>query len=141
MPSIAAEGSVWIAICPRGVAQLKPSGTAGPKPNGRPVATHTRSPLMLAGYAKNRKARATSATLSTLYPVPPNTSFTKTTEKATATAIIHSGVSAGHIMGTRMPVTRKPSWISSRRHWATANSMPSPTTYATATRGRMVRKP
>ena len=39
-------------------------------------------------------------------PVPPNTSFTKITENAVATAIIHIGVSIGHIIGISKPDTK-----------------------------------
>ena len=55
----------------------------------------------------------------------------KTTANAVATAIIHNGVSTGTIIGIKMPETRKPSWISSFFTWATANSIPKPTTLQT----------
>ena len=38
-----------VAICPRGVAQVKLSGATGPKPNMGCVATNTLSPDILAG--------------------------------------------------------------------------------------------
>ncbi len=69
-----------------------------------------------------------SATLKILYPVPPNTSLAKITEKAVATATIQRGVSMGTIIGISIPETRNPSATSSFFTCAMANSMPRPTT-------------
>ncbi len=67
---------------------------------------HTSSPDICGVKAKNTNARAVSAGLKMFIPVPPNTSFTNTTEKATPKATIQRGVLTGMIIGMRSPVTR-----------------------------------
>ena len=62
----------WLAPAwPRAVAAVKPSGRFCPNPNTCSVLTHTASPLIFVGHAKNRKARVTSAGLKMFIPVPP----------------------------------------------------------------------
>ena len=63
------------------------------------------------------------------------------TEKAVASATIHSGMSTGMIIGISRPVTRKPSLTSWPRACAKANSMPRPTTYETTMMGSTLRNP
>ena len=49
------------------------------------------------------------------------------TENAVAIASVHNGQLTGTIKGTKIPVTRNPSCISSFFHCAQANSIPKPT--------------
>ena len=118
---------VCCAMCARGVAIVKPSGNVFPNPKILSLATHTVSPVILLGYEKNRNIRAPIATFTKFIPVPPNISLQKITEKATANANIHKGVVTGIINGIIIPVTKKPSCISSPFHCAQANSIPKPT--------------
>ncbi len=64
------------------------------------------SPLNCLGYAKNKNARAVSATFKMFMPVPPKTSLATTTAKATAKATIQRGTSTGMMSGINMPDTR-----------------------------------
>ena len=71
--------------------------------------THTLSPDIQVGYAKNRNALMVNAGFKIFIPVPPKTSLPITTPKITATVSIQSGISIGTINGTNIPVTRYPS--------------------------------
>ena len=71
--------------------------------------THTLSPDIKVGYAKNAKALAVRAGLSIFIPVPPKASLAINTAKTTEIANIHNGISIGIIIGIRRPVTRYPS--------------------------------
>ncbi len=84
-------------------------GVPPPKPKVEAVRTQTVFPDIWVGYAKNKNARVTRATLKIFMPVPPKTSLAKITAKAVATAIIQRGVSTGTIKGINIPVTKKPS--------------------------------
>jgi len=61
-------------------------------------------------------------------PVPPKTSFPKTTAKNVAMATIHKGMSIGTIIGISIPETKNPSLTSWCFICEKANSVPSPTT-------------
>ncbi|OQC43177.1 MAG: hypothetical protein BWX61_01308 [Bacteroidetes bacterium ADurb.Bin035] len=74
------------------------------------LATHIASPVILAGYAKNKNALVSNAGFRKFIPVPPNTSLPKITAKIVAIASIHNGIVGGTIKAISIPVTKKPSF-------------------------------
>ena len=74
------------------------------------MCTHTLSPDIHVGYAKNANARAVKAGFSRFIPVPPKTSLPINTAKIVLTATIHKGMSTGMIIGISRPETKKPSF-------------------------------
>ena len=56
-------------------------------------------------------------------------------------AACHSGVVGGRISGNRMPVTKKPSFTSTRRTTANSTSHERPTTIVTTYSGRKYSAP
>ena len=82
-----------------------------------------------------------SAGFMKFMPVPPNTSFTSTTPKLTASAACHSGVVGGRISGNNMPVTKKPSFTSILRTTENSTSQPRPTTMVTRYSGTKYSAP
>ena len=102
---------------------------------------HTPLPDIDEGYAKNRKARASSAGLTKFMPVPPKASLPIITAKAVAMATCQSGIVTGNTNGISSPVARKPSLTSCPRICAKVNSMTRPVTYDTIKIGSTLRNP
>ncbi len=121
------NGTVKERIVASRVAPEKPSTAFAPF-----TATHTVSPEISAGYAKNMNARPARAGLRKFIPVPPKTSFAITTPKLMPSAACHRGAVAGSVRGKMRPVTRKPSLISWRRTIAKRTSQDPPTAMVTA---------
>ena len=68
-------------------------------------------------------------------PVPPKSSLPTTTPNDTPSATCHSGMVAGRVSGSSIPVTRNPSLISCPRTPANTASQSPPTAKVTTSTG------